>query len=166
MSIHEIARTISKIDELEVWNDHFPNSYSGSKKPVFELAQPLWIERMIKTQKLFIHPNIFKQLQEQSFQPTDIQKRMIWASVLASADGSNSKQRFAIIKKRLLNKYGRDWWEDVFKRKNNAWAAKERIRKKTGSNSIAVNTLINNTSLFANAAQSEIETALKMIPEA
>lgn len=57
---------------------------------------------MIKTQQLFMHPNIFKQLQEQSFQPTDIQKRMIWASVLASADSANSKQRFAIIKKRLL----------------------------------------------------------------
>lgn len=38
MSIHQIARTISKIDELENWNDHFPNSYLGSKKSVFELG--------------------------------------------------------------------------------------------------------------------------------
>jgi len=165
MSIHEIARTISKIDELEVWNDHFPNSYSGYKKDVFELAQPLWVERMIQQKKLLIHPNVIKQLHKQSFKPTDLQNRMIWASVLASSNEANSKQRFAVIKKRLLKKYGREWWEDVYKRKNNAWAAKERIRKKTSSNGSGVNTLINNTILFADMAQSERESALKMIPE-
>jgi hypothetical protein len=90
---------------------------------------------------------------------------MVWASVLGSADPINSKQRFYVIKKRLLNKYGRDWWEDVYKRKNNVWAAKERIRKKINSNGVAVNTLINSTHLFGNAVQSEIESALKMIPE-
>jgi len=165
MSIHEIARDISKIDELETWNEHFPNSYLGSRKAVFELAQPLWVDRMISQQKLILHPNVIKQLQTQSFYPNDIQNRMIWASVLATADPVNSKQRFAVIKKRLLIKYGRDWWEDVFKRKNNAWAAKERIRKKTNSNGTGLSTLINNTILFGNIYQSEIDSALRMIPE-
>jgi hypothetical protein len=165
MSILTLAKEISNIDEIETWNEHFPNSYSGSKKDVFEIAQPLWVERMISEQKLFVHPNIIKQLKEQYFQPNDLQNRMVWASVLGSANPINSKQRFYVIKKRLLNKYGRDWWEDVYKRKNNVWAVKERIRKKTNSNGVAVNTLINSTHLFGNAVQSEIESALKMIPE-
>lgn len=165
MNIHDIAKKISNIDDLETWNEYFPNSYVGSKKDVFELAQPLWVERMINSQKLLIHPNVITQLKKQCFKSNDVQNRMIWASVLASADPVNSKQRFTVIKKCLLNKYGRVWWEDVFKRKNNAWAAKDRIRKITNYNGKAVNTLINNTHLIGDAFQSEIMIALKMIPE-
>jgi hypothetical protein len=42
MSILTLAKEISNIDEIETWNENFPNSYSGSKKDVFEIAQPLW----------------------------------------------------------------------------------------------------------------------------
>ena len=165
MNLEDLAQQLSEIEYLETWASSFPSSYTGTKKAIFKLAEPLWVQRMIKINKLFVHPNIIKQLKKQSYSATDIQKRMIWASVLASAEGSDSKQRFNTIKKLLREKYGYEWWEDVYRRKNNAWAAKERIRKKTSSNGSALKSLINNTSLFANAAREEVEQALKMIPE-
>ena len=85
---------------------------------------------------------------------------MFWASILASNNDNNRK---AIIKKLVKKKYGFDWWEDVYGRTQKMWIAKESIHKKLNGN--GMNTLINNTNLFANAALSEIESALKEVPE-
>jgi len=162
MNINDLAKTLSQIDEPEEWANHIPSLYSGPSKTIFELAEPLWVQRMINQNKLYVHPNVIKQLKAQSFISTDLQNRMIWASILASNNDDNRK---ATIKKLVKEKYGFDWWEDVYGRTRKMWIAKERIRKKLNGNGVGMNALINNTSLFANAAQSEIESALKEVPE-
>ncbi|MDX7806974.1 hypothetical protein SJS53_09650, partial [Aeromonas caviae] len=101
----------------------------------------------------------------QHWVPNDLQKRMIWASVLASAEGTTSRERFKTIKTCILKKYGRDWWEDVYRRQKHAFAAKERIRKQSASNGPVVNMLIANTLLFGEAARDQVKAALSMIPK-
>ena len=164
MNIKDLAKTLSQIDEPDEWAKHIPSLYSGTNKAVFELAEPLWVQRMIKQNKLYVHPNVIEQLKTQSFISTDLQNRMIWASILAS---NNDKNRKATIKKLVKKKYGLDWWEDVYGRTRKMWIAKERIHKKLNGNGVCMNmnTLINNTNLFSNAALSEIESALKEVPE-
>jgi len=162
MSIHKLAKILSQVDEPEQWVNHIPSSYSGTNKAVFELAEPLWIQRMISQNNLYIHPNVINRLKDQSFIPTDLQNRMIWASILASNDDETRK---SIIKKLVNKKYSYDWWEDAYGRTRKMWVAKERINKKLKSNGSGMNALINNTNLFTNSAQLEIESALKEIAE-
>lgn len=162
MSIHDLAKSLSQIDEPEQWVNHIPSSYSGTNKAVFRIAEPLWVQRMISQNALYIHPNVIRQLKKQSFVPTDLQNKMIWASILASSDDSNRKSS---IKKLVKKKYGFTWWEDAYSRTRKMWIAKERINKKLGANGSGMNALISNTHLFGNAAQSEIEAALKEVPE-
>ncbi|WP_253912502.1 hypothetical protein [Vibrio sp. B1Z05] len=82
-----------------------------------------------------------------------------------SAEGVRSRERFKSIKNSLINRYGRDWWEDVYKRQKPAFAAKERIRKQIASNGAAVNILIENTHLFSEVARDQITSALSMVPK-
>jgi len=165
MDIEILAKQCSKIDALETWGQHTQYLERSVKMEVFILAEMLWTERMARTGNLLLHPDVLDQLKKQNWKPTDVQKRMIWASVLALASGPSSKERFNIIKKRLLKKHGRDWWEDVYQRKTNAWAAKERIRKQQSSNGPAITMLANNTHLFAGAVAEEKRDALRMIPK-
>lgn len=162
MSTLELAKALSQVDEPEQWKSHIPSFYTDSNKAAFELAEPLWIKRMIATNKLYLHPNVIKHLKAKHFKPTDLQKRMIWASILAAND---DKARKIAIKKLVKEKYGFDWWEDVYGRTERAWVAKERINKKLNSNGSGMNALISNTNVFGNAAQYEIESALKNIAE-
>ena len=69
MNIKDLAKTLSQIDDPEEWANHIPSLYSA----VFELAEPLWVQRMIKQDKLYVHPNVIKQLRTQSFKSTDLQ---------------------------------------------------------------------------------------------
>lgn len=165
MDTRQITKFLSEIDELDQWSEKSAHIAFGNKGEVFSLAEPLWVERMLREGKLYVHPNVAGQLKKQSWRANDLQKRMIWASVIASAEGPKSKVRFSSIKKKLLKKYGRDWWEDVYKRKTNAWAAKSRIEKNRASYGPGVKTVIRKTHLFASAAASETIEALKMIPE-
>ncbi len=159
------AKTLSEIDSLETWKDDCPSVPAELKADVFKRAEQLWLERNYRLGKLLIHPKVLDQLQNQSWTASGLQKKMIWASILASLEGADSKSRFYVIKKGLLKKYGRDWWEDVYKRKTNAWAAKDRIRKQQSSYGPALSHLTSNTHLFAEAAERERDKALRMIPE-
>jgi len=163
MNTAELAKQLSEIDALETWAGRCSAIDKWDRLEVFKVAEKLWLERMAESRKLLLHPGVLDQLRSQSWETNDIHKRMIWASVLASVEGSDSKVRFKTIKNLLLNKYGRDWWEDVYERKTNAWAAKKRIRKQTALHGSAMNTLINNTHLFSEAAEEERELALRMI---
>jgi len=165
MDVEHVARQLAAMDSLESWKDCCPDIGPSLKQQVYKKAELLWLERMARTGLLLVHPEIMEQLEAQSWQASDLQKRMIWASVIASLEGKDSKQRFREIKTKLLKKYGRDWWEDVFKRKTSAWAAKERMLKNTKSYGAAVTTLIDNTHLFAGIASDEKGRALRMIPK-
>ncbi|WP_038124769.1 hypothetical protein [Vibrio nigripulchritudo] len=163
--MEELAQKLALIDELETWKQHSQGFSSEEKKIAFEHAQALWIERKISENTLYLHPEVISDLQSQSWIPNDLQKRMIWASVLASAEGINSKERFKSIKNSLVNRYGWGWWEDVYKRQKPAFAAKERIRKQVASNGAAVNMLMANTHLFGEAARDQVTSALSMVPK-
>ncbi|NQZ92321.1 MAG: hypothetical protein HRT97_08275 [Moritella sp.] len=165
MNRQNLAKTLSDIDAPETWGQHSRSIDPKIKAEVFNIAEMLWTERMARTGNLLLHPDILDQLIKQNWKPTDVQKRMIWASVLALASGPKSKERFDLIKKRLLKKHGRDWWEDVYQRKTNAWAAKERIKKQRVENGSAINILADNTHLFAGAVAEQKLDALRMIPK-
>lgn len=160
-----LAQKLASIDELETWNQYCTGYDVIAKKEAFELGEPLWIARKSAENTLYVNPDILEELKIQNWIPSDLQKRMIWASVLASAEGSTSKARFKSIKNSLLKKHGRDWWEDVYKRQKPAFAAKERIRRRLSANGSAVNMLILNTHLFGHLAQNEVRLALSMIPK-
>ncbi len=163
--MEELVKKLASIDALETWKQHCQGYSSQDKKVAFERAQSLWIARKVSENTLYLHPDVISDLQKQSWLPNDLQKRMIWASVLASYEGSDSRQRFNSIKTSLLKKYGRDWWEDVYKRQKPAFAAKERIRKQIASNGSAVNMLMANTHLFGEVARDQITSALSMVPK-
>ena len=165
MNQTEIAKLLSEIDSLDEWINHCPLMGREEKKEIYALAEKMWIARMVREQKLLIHPEVSEQLELQSWVATDVQKRMIWASVLASAHGDDSKARFRKVKESLINKYGREWWEDVYKRQKPAWAAKERIRKYKERRTEAVDKFISNTHIGACAASDEVDQALRMIPK-
>lgn len=164
-NLDEIAKRLANIDAPDHWNESCPPIKKNEKNYVFELSEQLWLKRMVESKKLYLHPSIFEQLHEQLWVANDLQKRMIWASVLASCEGNDSKVRFRKIKESLLKKHGRDWWEDVYPRIKKAWAAKERIRKKVLTQGSAVSVLINNTHLFQSFAIDEWNRALEMIPK-
>ncbi|WP_084976559.1 hypothetical protein [Plesiomonas shigelloides] len=163
--MEELVQKLASIDELETWKKHCQGHSNQDKKAAFERAQSLWIVRKVSENTLYLHPDVISDLKKQNWLPNDLQKRMIWASVLASAEGSDSRQRFKSIKADLLKKYGRDWWEDVYRRQKSAFAAKERIRKQTASNGSSVNMLMAKTHLFAEIARDQIHAALSMIPK-
>lgn len=160
-----LIKKLSEIEALESWSSYCIDLQLTERREVFQAAQKLWLQRMAQKGKLLIHPDVLIELETQSWEPNNLQKKMIWASVIALAEGPDSNERFQAIKIKLLKKYGRVWWEDVFKRKNNAFAAKERIKKKTVQSSIAISTLVKNTVLFSGFAAEERDAALRMIPK-
>ncbi|KZN39846.1 hypothetical protein [Pseudoalteromonas luteoviolacea] len=162
MDINELAISLSKINEPELWIRHIPRTYRGLRKDVFKLAEPLWIKRLVASNELYVHPNVIKSLVIQNFIPNDLQKKMIWASILASNSDHRRRNTIKILVKK---KHGHDWWEEVFERSRNAWAAKERIQKNLKENGPAINKLIASTHLFGQAARDELIAALIMIPE-
>ncbi|MGP4988114.1 hypothetical protein [Pseudoalteromonas nigrifaciens] len=116
--MEELVQKLASIDELETWKQHCQGYSSQEKKTAFERAQSLWIARKVSENTLYLHPEVISDLQKQNWLPNDLQKRMIWASVLVSGEGSDSRQRFKSIKASLLKRHGRDWWEDVYNVKN------------------------------------------------
>lgn len=161
--MEELAKILSNIDALETWKDHFQDYSKSDITLACKLARPLWVKRMISAQKLFLHPDIIEQLKQQNWDPSDLQKRMIWASILASDASPQSKTRMYEIKDALIKKYDREWWEDVFKRMKPAYAAKQRIKEINSGP--AMSAFISSTFIGKEAAHEERNQALRMIPK-
>jgi hypothetical protein len=159
----ELILRLSNIDELETWKFHTQGYDKSTISSAYKKAVPLWVHRMLDSGKLLLNPEISDQLELQNWVPNDVQKRMIWASILGTDESPQRKERMYLIKEMLINRYGRDWWEDVFRRKNNVYAAKERIKKKLSG--AAMNTFVTKTFLGADCAADEKLKALKMIPK-
>lgn len=158
-----LSGKLSKIDELEEWKDHLEGFSKFEIAQAFEEAQPLWVQRMIREEKLYLHPDTIEQLERQKWIPDDLHKRMIWASLIATDENSSSKARMYRIKNKLIKKHGRDWWEDVYSRLKYIYAAKERIRKIHSGP--AVSSFISSTIIGAESASDERIKALCMIPK-
>ncbi|WP_067099043.1 hypothetical protein [Marinomonas atlantica] len=118
---------------------------------------------MICQSKLYLHPDIVKELEQTSWIPNYLHKRMIWASLIASDESQNSKKRMYRIKDSLIRKYGKDWWEDVYSRLKPVYAAKERIKRIHSGP--AVSAFIAKTYIGAEVEDDERIEALMMIPK-
>ena len=161
--MEELAELLSNIDELETWKNHVRGLPKEDLSMAYGKAEPIWVRRMISEHKLFLHPDVIEQLESQNWSPNDLQKKMIWASLISSDESPNSKKRMYKIKDSLIKKYGVNWWEDVYARIKPAYAAKERIRKIHSEP--AVSAFINNTFIGSEVAIEERVKALKMIPK-
>lgn len=161
--MEELAKILSNIDALETWKNHFQGYSESDITLACELARPLWVKRMISSQKLFLHPDIIEQLKQQNWHPSDLQKKMIWASILGSDESPQSKKRMYEIRGALIKKYDKEWWEDVFKRIKPAYVAKQRIKEI--SSGPAMSAFISNTFIGKEAAHEERNQALRMIPK-
>lgn len=159
----ELANILSSIDALESWKNYVQGYSKSEVAAAYKMARPLWVQRMVSEQKLFVHPDVIEQLRSQNWQPNDVQKKMIWASLLGSDESPESKKRMYKVKDSLIKRYGREWWEDVYSRIKPVYAAKERIRKIHSGP--ATSAFIYNTSIGSEAASEERDLALKMIPK-
>lgn len=159
----ELAKILSNIDELETWKNHVKGYPKSDVAAAYNVAKPLWVQRMISDQKLFLHPDVIDQLKAQNWQPGDVQKKMIWASLLGADESPESKKRMYKVKVSLINKYGKAWWEDVYTRIKPVYAAKERIKKINSGP--ALSAFISNTFIGSEAANEERNRALRMIPK-
>ncbi len=161
--MENLVDVLTNIDELETWKDHIQGYDKFQVARAYEEAQKLWLKRMISSQRLFLHPDVVDNIKSQGWKATDLQKRMIWASLIAADESASSKKRMYKIKKTIMNKHGKDWWEDVYSRIKPAYAAKERIKKI--SCGPAMSTFISNTLIGAEAAHMDRDGALRMIPK-
>ena len=162
-TMEELIKVLSNIDELETWKNHTQGYDKSQVAKAYEEAQKLWLKRMISSQRLFLHPDVVDDIQLQGWKATDLQKRMIWASLIATDESRTSKKRMYRIKESLIKKYGEAWWEDVYSRIKPAYAAKERVMK--FNSGPAVSAFISNTFIGGEAAYVERNSALRMIPK-
>lgn len=132
MRTNNLIEKLVATDSPDKWADMTRHLAPIEKRMVFDEAEPLWIKRMWLDGKLLIHPNVAEQLSSMNWKPNDLQKKMIWASVLASFNSSDSQKRFHDIKQSIIKKHGNSWWFDVYKRLKPAYAARAQIEKTFG----------------------------------
>ncbi|MDW5418942.1 hypothetical protein R6242_20425 [Iodobacter sp. CM08] len=152
-------------DYLDEWSSCVKDLPRDQRAEAFRSAEPLWIKRMVSEGKLLIHPVVAADLKNREWKPIDLHRRMIWASVLASIDSPQGKERFNANKARIVKKHGNDWWFDIYKRVKPAYAARMRIKKNQESHGPVLNHMARHSSVFALALHEEREAALKMIPK-
>ncbi|HHQ4524114.1 TPA: hypothetical protein ACSP1O_002018 [Aeromonas veronii] len=100
--MEKLSTKLSKIDQLETWKDHIQGFTRSEVAQAYEEAKPLWVNRMLSEHKLYLHPDVINQLEKQCWVPTDLQKRMIWASLIGSDESFSSKKRMYKIKDSLI----------------------------------------------------------------
>ena len=108
-----LVERLSLIDNIDSWPVYIQGLGYDDKKRVYTLAERQWIKRKIGDGSLLLHPDIRDELIERQYSPLPLHRRMIWASVLASYDGVDSKEYFKIIKLKIIKKYDNKWWFDI-----------------------------------------------------
>lgn len=164
MDIGELVKQLVDVDYPDEWSAMTKDCRKEDRAAVFKEAEPVWLERMAAEGKLLMHPDALSDLAKAGWRPTDLHRRMIWASVLASLEGADSKVRFNSIKARLRRKHGNEWWFDVYKRLKATYGARMWLRRQREENGDAVNFLASRTVLVAAAVQDQVDRALRSIP--
>lgn len=158
--VTSIAQTLSQIDEIETWKQSTPQLSKEERLQCYELAQRLWLERCYANNCLYLHPSVIEELKANDWRPNDIQKQMIWASVIGSIDSATQKHRFKAVKEKLVKKYGWDWYNACDKRAKNAYAAKQWIN----SRSFEASSPLLGSVLLRQASNEEVTRALRSLP--
>ena len=162
--IRSLAMELASIDRMHLWVERLRGVDRDVAKSAYILGVVHWVPRMAAEAKLYVHPDVLSELMAQSWEPTDIQHRMIWASELASLEGNDSKKTFYEIKRRLIKRHDEAWFEDVYRRMKHAFAARARIAK-LNDHGPAVEMLVRNTILFGGMFAEECQRALEMVPK-
>lgn len=160
-----LIEKLSLVDDLETWGTYTRHLEKEVKKIIYECARRLWIKRKILDGSLLLHPNVRIDLIEREYRPLSIHKKMIWASVLVSYKGEDSKAYFKRIKGKIIRKYGLKWWNDVDSRIKPAYAAQQRILKRVGVPGPGVKYFASQSSFVGSMLNDELDAALRMIPE-
>lgn len=164
MDTAKLIDELISTDELQDWGRKAKLVTEADRKLAYQSATPLWIRRMVKEWKLLLHPEVIEQLQSQNWQPTELQKKMIWASIVCKLDKPDQKAEKARIRSLLQKRYNNEWWEDVYARAGKVWPAWNRAQKKVFSNGPAVNVLAAHSTLIKQALYDEFEAVLRMVP--
>lgn len=163
MDLQLAINRLATEDCLDEWPKCIATLPEELRIDAYNKAEPLWVRRMIHEGKPLINPAVINDLKDQKWKPSDLHRRMIWASFLASIDGPNSKDRFNSSKLKIIKKHGKDWWFDVYQRIKPAYAARMRIKKKSNIGP-AVRQFTKHSSVLTLALHAEYEAALNMIP--
>ncbi len=163
----DVIKKLSLIDDLEDWHRHTRifELQKEDKKYIYESARQLWIKRKISDGSLLLHPDIREELIEREYNPLSIHKKMIWASILASYDGCDSKEYFKRVKKKIIKKYGNIWWVDVYNRIKPTFAARKRIMEQISSTGPTLKYAASQSLFFRGMLNESRDDALRMIPK-
>ncbi|MDC9622158.1 hypothetical protein PSI22_11085 [Xenorhabdus sp. XENO-7] len=161
----DLIRKLSLIDNLESWPSHILTLEKENKKYVYESARRLWIKRKISDGSLLLHPDVREELIQREYNPLSIHKKMIWASLLASYDGTDSKEYFQRIKGKIIKKYGNKWWRDVYNRIKPTYAARQHILKHIDGAGSAVKYAASQSMYLGYIFTESRNDALRMIPK-
>lgn len=164
MDTASLIDVLVSTDGLQNWGALAARAPDADRRLAFESAVPLWIRRMVKEWKLLLHPKVIEQLQGQEWQPTEVQTKMIWASIVCKLDGPDQKAEKARIRSLIQKRHNNKWWEDVYRRAGKVWPAWDRARKKVFSNGPAVDVLAAHSTLVGQALRDEFQAALCMVP--
>ncbi|MFJ5333059.1 hypothetical protein [Pectobacterium versatile] len=169
----DIAKHQSLIEQLSLidnpidWyqNINISELKKEEKKHIYELALHQWIKRKIFDGSLLLHPDIREELIQRKYNPSSIHKKMIWASLLASYEGNDSREYFQQVKKKIVKKYGNKWWLDVYKRIKPTYAARKRLLEQTSSTGAAFKYAASQSIFLRNTLYESRDDALRMIPK-
>lgn len=161
----DVIDELSHVDDLLAWHEYVIGQTDEEKKQIYEEAKKLWIKRKIENGSLLLHPDVRDELIQRNYSPLSIHKKMIWASILASCDSSDSKEYFAKAKEKIIKKYNTKWWLDVYNRIKPTYAAKQRLLKQNNGMGSAVSYAAKNSVFLASVHQKSRDDALKMIPK-
>ncbi|AOS97839.1 hypothetical protein AUP74_02437 [Microbulbifer aggregans] len=151
-------------DKLQDWGEVASEIKGRNRSKTFQVAAPLWIKRMVNEGKLLLNPSIIAQLREQEWIPTELQKQMIWASIVCKLDSPEQRQEKARIRSLIQKRYDNEWWEEVYERAGRVWPAWDRYKKNILSVGTATATLAAHSSVLGQAFNREFEAILKMVP--
>ncbi|MDE1476754.1 hypothetical protein KKJ01_00415 [Xenorhabdus bovienii] len=161
----DLIRKLSLIDDLESWPSHTLALEKKDKEHVCESARRLWIKRKISDGSLLLHLDIREELIQREYNPLSIHMKMIWASLLASYDGANRTEYIQRIKKKIIKKYGDEWWSDVDKRIIPAYKARQYILKYIDGAGAAVKYAASQSMFLGDVYRESRNDALRKIPK-
>lgn len=158
----ELIEELANTDDLELWGGKVKDIQQTDKKIIFEIAEAKWIKRKINDNSLLLHPDARKELIERNYKPLSKHRKMIWASILVTYEGGDSKQHYQNIKNKIIKKHSSLWWRDVHNKIKPTFAAKERLKNQGFG--AAFEFASQRSTFLGGVAQSSRDDILRMIP--
>lgn len=164
-SLDKYIKRLVHLDELQNWGASVPELKGEARRKAFSEATPLWVERMVNEGKLLLHPQVIEDLRTNGWVPNDLQRKMIWASIVCKLDRADQKKEKYRIRELIQKAYGSEWWEEIYDRAGKVWPAWDRFRKNILSLGPATAMLANNSSVIGLAMHDEFKNVLNMVPK-